>query len=107
MKYNPFGPAGRTVEGGRRIREILEEISGGLISGYGVHRSRLRTFGLRGAGSLGAIGAAAGSADFTDPDGDTRFLGDLYQDLSEAAKKTYALLQTPRFIASFRSACSA
>ena len=39
--------------------------------------------------------------DFTDPDGDTRFLGDLYQDLSEAAKKTYALLQTPRFIASF------
>lgn len=39
--------------------------------------------------------------DFTYPDGDTRFLGDLYQDLSEAAKKTYALLQTPRFIASF------
>lgn len=34
--------------------------------------------------------------DFTDKeDLDTRFLGDLYQDLSDHAKKTYALLQTP------------
>ncbi|WP_217614696.1 BREX-2 system adenine-specific DNA-methyltransferase PglX [Cellulomonas sp. GbtcB1] len=39
--------------------------------------------------------------DFTDPDLDTRFLGDLYQDLSEHAKKTYALLQTPEFVEQF------
>ncbi|MCG3041808.1 BREX-2 system adenine-specific DNA-methyltransferase PglX [Streptomyces sp. S1A] len=46
--------------------------------------------------------------DFTDPlseDGtegwDTRFLGDLYQDLSDAARKTYALLQTPEFVEEF------
>ncbi|MFE8936542.1 BREX-2 system adenine-specific DNA-methyltransferase PglX [Streptomyces sp. NPDC007872] len=46
--------------------------------------------------------------DFTDPlneDGtegwDTRFLGDLYQDLSDAARKTYALLQTPEFVEKF------
>ncbi|MEU1548793.1 BREX-2 system adenine-specific DNA-methyltransferase PglX [Nocardia sp. NPDC005745] len=46
--------------------------------------------------------------DFTDPlceDGtagwDTRFLGDLYQDLSENARKTYALLQTPEFVEEF------
>ncbi|NEE18802.1 BREX-2 system adenine-specific DNA-methyltransferase PglX [Streptomyces sp. SID7499] len=46
--------------------------------------------------------------DFADPlseDGtkgwDTRFLGDLYQDLSEAARKTYALLQTPEFVEEF------
>lgn len=39
--------------------------------------------------------------DFTDPSWDTRFLGDLYQDLSEDAKKRYALLQTPRFIENF------
>lgn len=39
--------------------------------------------------------------DFTDPDLDTRFLGDLYQDLSEHAKKTYALLQTPEFVEEF------
>ncbi|MBO0655485.1 BREX-2 system adenine-specific DNA-methyltransferase PglX [Streptomyces triculaminicus] len=46
--------------------------------------------------------------DFADPlnqDGtegwDTRFLGDLYQDLSETARKTYALLQTPEFVEEF------
>ena len=32
---------------------------------------------------------------------DTRFLGDLYQDLSEEVRKRYALLQTPDFIESF------
>ncbi|NDU73744.1 BREX-2 system adenine-specific DNA-methyltransferase PglX [Actinomadura sp. DSM 109109] len=46
--------------------------------------------------------------DFTDPlndDGtkgwDTRFLGDLYQDLSESAREKYALLQTPEFVEEF------
>ncbi|MQY22653.1 BREX-2 system adenine-specific DNA-methyltransferase PglX [Nocardia macrotermitis] len=46
--------------------------------------------------------------DFTDPlteDGkegwNTRFLGDLYQDLSENARKAYALLQTPEFVEEF------
>nr|WP_300150246.1 BREX-2 system adenine-specific DNA-methyltransferase PglX [Propionicimonas sp.] len=39
--------------------------------------------------------------DFTDPSLDTRFLGDLYQDLSDHAKKTYALLQTPEFVEEF------
>lgn len=32
---------------------------------------------------------------------DTRFLGDLYERLSTHAKKTYALLQTPRFVEEF------
>ena len=39
--------------------------------------------------------------DFTDPDWNTRFLGDLYQDLSEAARKKFALLQTPTFVEEF------
>ncbi|MEV5570214.1 BREX-2 system adenine-specific DNA-methyltransferase PglX [Spirillospora sp. NPDC052269] len=46
--------------------------------------------------------------DFTDPLNDdgtagwgTRFLGDLYQDLSESARQTYALLQTPDFVEGF------
>ncbi|NEX20423.1 BREX-2 system adenine-specific DNA-methyltransferase PglX [Thiorhodococcus mannitoliphagus] len=43
--------------------------------------------------------------DFTDDrsDGgwDTRFLGDLYQDLSESVRKRYALLQTPEFVERF------
>lgn len=39
--------------------------------------------------------------DFTDAGLDTRFLGDLYQDLSDYAKKTFALLQTPDFVEEF------
>lgn len=39
--------------------------------------------------------------DFTDSVWATRFLGDLYQDLSEHAKKKYALLQTPVFVEEF------
>jgi hypothetical protein len=37
----------------------------------------------------------------TDDVGDTRFLGDLYQDLSDHAKKRFALLQTPDFVEEF------
>lgn len=39
--------------------------------------------------------------DFADPHLDTRFLGDLYQEISEDAKKRYALLQTPVFVEEF------
>lgn len=46
-------------------------------------------------------GAGTPVHDFTDDMLDTRFLGDLYQDLSEHAKKTYALLQTPVFVEEF------
>lgn len=38
---------------------------------------------------------------FKDPELSTRFLGDLYQDLSEFARKKYALLQTPDFVEEF------
>ena len=36
--------------------------------------------------------------DLTDDSLSTRFLGDLYQDMSEAARKQFALLQTPDFV---------
>jgi hypothetical protein len=39
--------------------------------------------------------------DLTDKGLSTRFLGDLYQDLSQHAKDTYALLQTPVFVEEF------
>lgn len=39
--------------------------------------------------------------DLSDADLDTRFLGDLYQEISEDAKKRYALLQTPVFVEEF------
>jgi hypothetical protein len=38
---------------------------------------------------------------FDDEQLSTRFLGDVYQDLSEYAKKKYALLQTPEFVEEF------
>lgn len=38
---------------------------------------------------------------FDDEGLDTRFLGDLYQDLSEDVRKKYALLQTPDFVEEF------
>ena len=53
----------------------------------------------RGEGAQGEGGGLA--YDFTDPAWNTRFLGDLYQDLSEDARKRYALLQTPDFIESW------
>ncbi|MEU5629308.1 BREX-2 system adenine-specific DNA-methyltransferase PglX [Streptomyces tendae] len=58
--------------------------------------SRLLSF-WRERGSDGRI-----RYDFTDrPALNTRFLGDLYQHLSEHARKTYALLQTPEFVEEF------
>jgi hypothetical protein len=39
--------------------------------------------------------------DFTDSAWDTRFLGNLYQDLSEREKSAYALLKTPEFVEQF------
>ncbi len=47
----------------------------------------------RGDGSL--------AHNFADPSWDTRFLGDLYQDLSDDAKARFALLQTPAFVEEF------
>ncbi|MEU8004186.1 BREX-2 system adenine-specific DNA-methyltransferase PglX [Catellatospora sp. NPDC049111] len=43
----------------------------------------------------------AGRVSLREPQLDTRFLGDLYEDLSEHARKTYALCQTPIFIQEF------
>ena len=39
--------------------------------------------------------------DLSDPELSTRFLGDLYQDLSAYARETHALLQTPVFVEEF------
>ncbi|GCD98966.1 BREX-2 system adenine-specific DNA-methyltransferase PglX [Embleya hyalina] len=39
--------------------------------------------------------------DFTDADLDTDFLGDVYEDLSDQARRTHGLLRTPDFIVEF------
>ncbi|MCK6574436.1 BREX-2 system adenine-specific DNA-methyltransferase PglX [Myxococcota bacterium] len=47
------------------------------------------------------VDGATGAPVFTFLGAETRFLGDLYQDLSEAVRKRYALLQTPDFVEKF------
>lgn len=69
----------------------------------------LWAFGVSGDGATALIefwqridpATGALAHDFTDSEWNTRFLGDLYQDLSEAARKKYALLQTPEFVEEF------
>ena len=73
-RHNPLWRLGPTADGARALRELWTRID--PATGALVH-------------------------DFTDAELDTRFLGDLYQDLSEAAKKRYALLQTPNFVEEF------
>ncbi|MEU3423705.1 BREX-2 system adenine-specific DNA-methyltransferase PglX [Streptomyces murinus] len=102
----------------RAFEELAEGLAGALL--FSDHNP-LRQIPLshEGAGALrdfwqrtrdDEAGASVLVHDFTDPlsdDGDgtkgwdTRFLGDLYQDLSEAARKNYALLQTPEFVEEF------
>ncbi|MCA8980122.1 MAG: BREX-2 system adenine-specific DNA-methyltransferase PglX, partial [Planctomycetes bacterium] len=47
------------------------------------------------------VDGATGAPVFTFLGTETRFLGDLYQDLSETVRKRYALLQTPDFVEKF------
>ncbi|MER7277968.1 BREX-2 system adenine-specific DNA-methyltransferase PglX [Dactylosporangium sp. NPDC000244] len=53
------------------------------------------------AGLLDFWRRGAGVHDYTDPQLNTRFLGDLYEKLSQDARKRYALLQTPPFVEKF------
>jgi hypothetical protein len=73
-RHNPLWQAGISGDGAARLLEFWQRIDP-------------------------ATGTLA--HDFTDPEWGTRFLGDLYQDLSEAARKKYALLQTPEFVEEF------
>src|SRR5215472_2106082 len=66
-----------------------------LVSPSGDAVTRLLEFWRR-RGDDGAL-----VHDLADKELSTRFLGDLYQDLSQHAKDTYALLQTPMFVEEF------
>jgi hypothetical protein len=96
-------------------REFLEHIFRevrqlpGMGDLFDERHNPLWSLGLSGDGALALVeiwyklDASTGylAHDFTDPEWNTRFLGDLYQDLSDEAKKRYALLQTPEFIEEF------
>src|ERR1017187_5468261 len=74
QKHNPLYSLQPTAQGAAKIVEFLQKVdpdSNALIH------------------------------DFSDPSHGTRFLGDLYQNLSESARKRYALCQTPGFVIDF------
>ncbi|WP_447763835.1 BREX-2 system adenine-specific DNA-methyltransferase PglX [Pseudomonas reinekei] len=73
-RHNPLWQIPVSADGAKRLIDFFQKIDAG--SGEILH-------------------------DFNDPEWDTRFLGDLYQDLSESIRKRYALLQTPEFVESF------
>lgn len=73
-RYNPLWQIPVSADGAKRLIDFFQKIDAN--SGEILH-------------------------DFTDQEWDTRFLGDLYQDLSESVRKRYALLQTPEFVESF------
>ncbi|MCX5689144.1 MAG: SAM-dependent methyltransferase, partial [Planctomycetota bacterium] len=72
---------------------------GGQLMDADAASALIRFFQTRQGGGGGSNGAL--TYDFTDASLSTRFLGDLYQNLSEAARKKYALLQTPIFVEEF------
>jgi len=73
-RHNPLFRLGPTADGARAIVELWRRLD--ASTGKLLH-------------------------DFADSTWGTRFLGDLYQDLSEAARKRFALLQTPEFVEEF------
>lgn len=72
-RHNPLFRLGPTADGAAEILKLFRRLDG---EGELVHN-------------------------FEDPEWGTRFLGDLYQDLSESARRRYALLQTPEFVEEF------
>lgn len=88
----------RTVAQLPSLRELFDQRHNPLwtIGISGDAAGRLLSFFQQIDGATGQL-----NHDFTDPDWGTRFLGDLYQDLSESARKKYALLQTPEFVEEF------
>jgi hypothetical protein len=81
----------------------------GLHTFFDEEHNPVFRFGISGAAAIELLrfwqerDTASGELlrDFTDPEWSTRFLGDLYQDLSIEAQKRYALLQTPEFVEEF------
>lgn len=67
-----------------------------LVGPSGDGASALRQFWMEKDPNTGNL-----KRSFVSPDWDTRFLGDLYQELSAHVREKYALLQTPDFVESF------
>jgi very-short-patch-repair endonuclease len=87
-KHNPLWAVGPTGDGATELLRFWQRVNpdtGALIHDF----TDLPSPAGRGVGGEGSEGL------------NTRFLGDLYQYLSEGARKKYALLQTPEFVEEF------
>ncbi|MGE4182323.1 MAG: BREX-2 system adenine-specific DNA-methyltransferase PglX, partial [Limisphaerales bacterium] len=89
-QFSPSGDMGREL---LRFWRTVDPDSGVLKYEFGKHASA-----AGGAPTGHPPGETPAATEAGDP---TRFLGDLYQDLSEAARKRFALLQTPIFVEEF------
>ena len=78
-RHNPVWVLGPSANAARKLVDFFrqQDADGHLLYQFGKHQ-------------LGR-----------DESGDTRFLGDIYQDLDDDVRKRYALLQTPDFVESF------
>lgn len=93
------------------LHAVFRTVAGlpGMAKLYDEAHNPLFTYGISGDAAKALIAfwrdveeeSGALIHDFADPEWNTRFLGDLYQDLSESARKRYALLQTPEFVEEF------
>lgn len=86
-----LGPSGDMAKEILLFFQTVDPASGKLLRTFGdPHSERIGEADSRRIGEADSCRIA-----------ETRFLGDLYQDLSEAARKRYALLQTPDFVEEF------
>ncbi len=105
-RHNPLWTVGPTGDAARALVEFWRKAD--AESGAPVHCfagddkvTRWQGDKVKGPGEGGAEPVTPSPHHPVTTSSETRFLGDLYQDLSEAARKRYALLQTPVFIEQF------
>jgi hypothetical protein len=113
-KHNPLWAVGPTGDGATQLLRFWQRVNpdtGELAHDFTDLPSPAGR-GVGGEGNCGQKPQGGGNESPPSPFGsgaggegteglNTRFLGDLYQDLSEAARKRYALLQTPEFVEEF------
>ena len=90
-----FGPSGDAATELLRFWQAVEPDTGALRHDFTTRNAECGTRNDAAAAPDSALRTPHSALD------ETRFLGDLYQDLSESARKQFALLQTPQFIEEF------
>ena len=100
-EHNPIRelPNWLSGDGARDMLAFFQKIDANSVeSNKLIHDFSRMDFQVRPSFVADGLGSPSYGPSYGD---ETRFLGDLYQDLSEAARKKYALLQTPEFVEEF------